>query len=113
MVEEAAHEQRHVERNELMDDAGRQPLFGKSPEVTVPVVTSTLKPRARMRSTSGSTLSEFADARAMHPDQRARAAARSRSPRRSASRARCSLPRRSRRASSSGANGVAAAVNSR
>ncbi len=29
MVEEAAHEARHVERHELMDDAARQPLLGE------------------------------------------------------------------------------------
>ena len=51
--------------------AVRQPLLGERRRVTVPEVTSTAKSCARSRSISGTDGEHFADAGAVHPDQRA------------------------------------------
>ena len=53
VTEEARHEQRRIERNELVDDPGGKRCSASFAELTVPEVTSTLKPFAAMRSTRG------------------------------------------------------------
>ena len=79
----------------------------------MPVVTSTSISRARMRSISGRTLANSPTlapcSQTSGPGGRAIVLM----PRRSASRSRCSLPRRSRRASNSGVIGVIATENIR
>ena len=113
VIEEAAHEARHIERHELMDDAARQPLLGQ------PARGDGAGGHQHVDAARADALDQAA---ARSPVRRRwRHAARPADPaaarcglrRAVRSRARCSLPRLSRRASSSGANGVAAADNSR
>ena len=70
MIEEAPHETRRIERNELMDGAVRQPLFGKR-----------RRRHGARRHQHGEILraqpldqrhhgEHFTDRRAVHPDQR-------------------------------------------
>ena len=114
VLEEAAHEVRHVDRHELMDDAARQPLLGQ------PAGGDGAGGHQHVDLARADALDQrqhadqFADARAVQPDQRSGRPrhARLRRAARAGAR-RCSLPRRSRRASNSGVNGGIAAENSR
>ena len=79
----------------------------------MPEVTSTLISRARMRSISGNTLINSPTLAPCSQTSGPGGRAVTLMPRRSDTRRPCSLPRRSRRARSSGVNGVTATENSR
>ena len=71
VIEEAAHEMRHVERHELMDDAARQPLLGE-PARGDGAGGHQHADLARVDALDQRQhADQFADAGAMQPDQRA------------------------------------------
>ena len=86
MVEKRRDVARHIERHELMDDAARQALRGEPAEVTVPDVTAHRAVRAQALD-QRKHADDFADAGAVHPDQRSGGRVDGGSPRRSPMRA--------------------------
>jgi hypothetical protein len=72
MIEEAAHEARHVERHELMNDAARQPLLGKPAGCDGAGSDQHADFALRDALDQGQDARQFADTGAMQPDQRAR-----------------------------------------
>ena len=70
MVEEAAHEARHVERHELMDDAARQPLLGQPARGHRSGGHQHADPARAQPLDQRQGADEFADAGAVQPDQR-------------------------------------------
>ena len=92
---------------------GQRPELAIRADVTVPVVINTVKPRARMRSTKGSTATNSPTLAPCTQTRGPGGRGALGSPRRSVTRSGFSLPRASRRSSRRGASAVPAAVTIR